>query len=255
MQDSPAYLEKKKHFNALITIYGRHAVEEALNEQSIEPITLHLSTSNKHAPILELIREKAEQRDTPIKFHDKAQLSRISRNAQQDQGVALDIRYQNYVSLQTYLETAKQTAHLIALDGITNPQNLGMIIRSVAASQMDAILLPKKGCVQISPLVIKASAGTLFKAKIIYCETLEEGLKLLHAHDFRSYMLSSHATQSLFSYTKPNRTVYVLGSEHDGVSLSIGSFCHEKLIIPMHHGVESLNVAVTAAIIAFTVAP
>jgi len=124
-----------------------------------------------------------------------------------------------------------------------------MIIRSCAAGNVDGILLPKKNSAKISPLVIKASAGTLFKLPIFYCNTLEEVLVKLE--DVKIYALSSHAKNTLYTLKKNKKTIFILGNESDGVSEKVAKLCNDSLSIPMQRGVESLNVAVTASLIAF----
>lgn len=249
--DSPEYLAKKARFEKIITIYGRNAVLEALEDPNATAINLHLSESNLDASVLDTIVKLAKEQKAEIKTHKKAALSRISKNAKQDQGVALDIESQNYQSAHAYLEDMPMHAKIIALDGINNPQNLGMIIRSVAASKVDAIILPQKNSAKISPLVIKASAGALFKAKILFCDTLEEIVPKYKALGFEAIMLSSHSKESLFDLGRIPRSLYILGNESDGVSEGVEALCSKKVLIPMENGVESLNVAVTAALIAF----
>lgn len=251
MNDSKAYLERKKSFAKLITLYGRNVVLEALQDESITPKILHLSNSNQAIDTIISIETLAKKRNVLIKRHEKKALSRISKNASQDQGVALDIESKSYLSVEDYLDTLPNHAKVIALDGITNPQNLGMIIRSIAASKVDAILLPKNSSAKISPLVIKASAGTLFKAKIVFCDTLKDVLPQFSALGFQHLMLSSHATTSLFELDRIPRSLFVLGNESDGVSQEVQKLCDTQIAIPMQNGVESLNVAVTAALIAF----
>ena len=138
---------------------------------------------------------------------------------------------------------------IIALDGIHNPQNLGMIIRSCAAGNIDGIILPKKNSAKISALVIKASAGTLFKLPIYYCNTLEEILKDLL--DTKIYLLSSYAKSSVYDLSPSDKSIFVLGNESSGVSSEVEKLCNDSLKIPMNREVESLNVAVTASLIAF----
>ena len=90
-QDSEAYLKKKSFFDKVLTIYGRNAVMEALEDQAVSIHKLHLSKSNKDADVLEQMKSVAQKRGIEVKYHDKQSLSRISKNAKQDQGVALDI--------------------------------------------------------------------------------------------------------------------------------------------------------------------
>lgn len=245
--DSQKYKNKKAFFEKIITLYGRNVVIEVLQNPSISIYKLHMASSNKTDGAINTILSLANKRDLEVTYHDKNVLSRISKNAKQDQGVAVDIITQSYKNAS---EIAQLPAfRLIALDGIQNPQNLGMIIRSCAAGNVDGIILPKKSSAKISPLVIKASAGTLFKLPIYYCETLEEAL--LKLKETKIYALSSHAKNSIYELSPNEKSIFVLGNESDGVSAEVLKVCNDSITIPMKRGVESLNVAVTASLIAF----
>ncbi len=248
--DSEAYLEKKRFFEKVLTIYGRNAVLEALQDASVTVHKLHFSKSNRPATVLKEMERVAHQRGIEVVYHEKQALSRISKNAKQDQGVALDIVLEHFGGEEAFL--AQHYAYrILALDGITNPQNLGMIIRSAAAGNIDAIILPTKGVAQISPLVIKASVGTLFKMPIIKSDNLSQTLQRFKEQGADLYSLSSYATQSYKEQVYQEKTIFVLGNESEGVSRSVAALCNEQIAIPMNRGVESLNVAVTAALLAF----
>jgi len=249
-QDSPEYLAKKAFFDKVLTIYGRNAVIEALEDPAVTIHKLHLSKSNKDAEVLEKMKQAASQRGIEVKYHDKTSLSRISKNAKQDQGVALDIVLEHFGDEESFRKSHKHY-RIIALDGVTNPQNLGMIIRSCAAGNVDAVLLPTKGAAQISPLVIKASAGTLFKMPIIKTSNLKNTLESFKEKGADIYTLSSYGKQGYKEENYGERIVFVLGNESEGVSKEIENICTESIAIPMQRGVESLNVAVTASLLAF----
>ena len=250
MQDSPEYLAKKAFFDKVLTIYGRNAVMEALEDEAVTIHKVHLSKSNKDAQVLEEMKAIANKRGIEVKYHDKQSLSRISKNAKQDQGVALDIVLEHFGDEQGF-KTSHKSYRIIALDGIANPQNLGMIIRSCAAGNVDAILLPSKGAAQISPLVIKASVGTIFKMPIIKTSNLKETLASFKKEGAEVYTLSSHVESSYKEQKYGSKTIFVLGNESEGVSKSVESICDKSIAIPMQRGVESLNVAVTASLLAF----
>jgi 23S rRNA (guanosine2251-2'-O)-methyltransferase len=250
MQDSPEYLAKKSFFDKVLTVYGRNPVMEALEDENITIHKLHLSKSNKDAEVLEQMKDIAKKRGIEVVYHDKQALSRISKNAKQDQGVALDMVLEHMEDEKTFLN-AHKSYRIIALDGITNPQNLGMIIRSCAAGNVDAILLPSRGGAQISSLVIKASAGTLFKMPIIKTANLAKSLKSFRDEGATLYTLSSHAENSYKEQRYGNKTIFVLGNESEGVSKPVETLCDKSIAIPMKRGVESLNVAVTASLLAF----
>ena len=249
-EDSPEYLVKKAFFDKILTIYGRNAVMEALVDEAVTVHKLHLSKSNKDAAVLEQMKALAQKRSIEVKYHDKQSLSRISKNAKQDQGVALDIVLEHFGDEERFKNQHK-SYRIIALDGVTNPQNLGMIIRSCAAGNVDAVLLPTKGAAQISPLVIKASAGTLFKMPMIKTSNLKKTLISFQTDGAEIYTLSSHAKKNYTEENYSDKTIFVLGNESEGVSKEIEKLCTESITIPMQRGVESLNVAVTASLLAF----
>ncbi len=247
---SKSYQDKKRFFDGILTIYGRQAVAEALSDTTIKIYKLHLSSSNKPANILKEIESMALSRNIPIELHDKKALSRISKNARQDQGVALDIIMTNYTDTTNFLSQYK-SYKLLALDGITNPQNTGMIIRSATAGDIDAVIIPTKGTSSITPLVIKASVGTLFKLPVIRTQNLVQTLKEFLDDDATLYNLNVKAKESLFDTKISDKSIFVLGNESNGVSKEVADICNKEIKIPMNRGVESLNVAVTASLLAF----
>ena len=246
-----SYQDKKKFFDQLLTVCGRNTVLEALQEDDIPIYRLHLANSNRAGGSLAKIIKVAEQRGVDIAYHSREELSRISRNQRQDQGVALDLQCPRYGHYQDFLASAPARYQLIALDRVTNPQNLGMVIRSICASPMQGLLLPSKGCAPLSPLVIKASTGSVFHCPIYRCTDLAETLADFIDHGAQVCTLSADASQPLATLQTDAPIVYVLGNESSGVSEKVENLAQHQVHIPMCNGVESLNVAVTAALLAF----
>lgn len=249
--DSQSYLDKKREYAKMLTIFGRKPVLEALQDPNLKAYKLHLADSNKRAKIIDDIVFSAEKRGAEVCYHDKSGLSRISKNAKQDQGVALDIKCEHFGDADEFLDLNLDAYELIAVDSVTNPQNLGMIIRSVCASPAKGILIPEKGCAKLDALVIKASAGTVFKARIIRCKDLAETLNAFAKANCSIYGLEANASESLGSFTPNDKSIYVMGNETSGLSPAVSKACTNKLSIPMCNGVESLNVAVTASLLTF----
>lgn len=237
----------------LLTVYGRKPVVESLRNPDLDCQTLHLADSNRDSDIIGEIAALARHRGLPVRRHSRRELARISRNTRQDQGVALDILCPAFRPLDYFLEGASETAtyRLLAVDGITNPQNLGMVIRSATAGAIDGLVLARRGNAALGPLVIKASAGAVFRAPILTCDELPGALDLCRAHGAEICTLDGTARQSLFSHREAVRSVYVLGNESEGVSAAAAQLAHRRLSIPMRAGVESLNVAVAASLIAY----
>jgi len=252
MSEQSHYADKKSFFDRMLTIYGRKPVLETLQDTSLKCHALHLAESNREAGVVAEIRQCAQKRGLPIKLHSREALARISKNGKQDQGVALDVLCPSFQQLPHYLSVpTEKPRRLLALDGISNPQNLGMIIRSAAAGEIDGIILSQKGTAALGPLVIKASAGTLYRAPLLLHPALPEALKLCQDNGAQVCMLESGAALSLFDHRAEAFCVYVLGNETDGVSDQVRAMEDAQLSIPMRNGVESLNVAVTASLIAY----
>jgi len=168
----------------------------------------------------------------------------------------VDIEVPRYQALETLTKSADDAeqdtlTEIIALDRITNPQNLGMIIRSVAASPCRGLLIPRNGCARLDPLVIKASAGTLFRAQIYHCDTIDSGIEYLKATGFEVLGLAANGTLALSDVARTGRHVFVLGNETSGISDSVRHACDDIVSIPLANAVESLNVSVAASIVSF----
>ena len=227
---------------------------EALQDNRLSPSRLHLADSNKPGRIVGQIEELAKTREVDVQVHARQALSRISKNGKQDQGVALDLFCPEFDSLDNFFDAEVRSSiefKAVLLDGITNPQNVGMIIRSCCAAGINAIFYPKRSVSALGPLVIKGSAGTLFNAPIIQCEDARLTAQSLQARGFDIAVLDSHAETSLFDFKPAKPTVYVLGGETAGVDNAIKNAASISLRIPMTNNVESLNVAITAALVAF----
>lgn len=250
--DSTAYLARKAQYRQMLTLYGRKPVLEALADPTLTVHRLHLADSNRGGGIIDEIVAAARRRGVELRHHSRTELARISRNGKQDQGVACDIGCPNYQSLEQLLAAPADNCHLMAVDGVTNPQNLGMIVRSVAASPLAGLIVPDRGCAELSSLVIKASAGALFKAPLCRVERLLPALRQLRDAGYSLVMLSSHRATPLPQWRPPAKLVYVMGNETHGVSDEVAALCDQRLMIPMANGVESLNVAVAAALVAFS---
>lgn len=185
----------------------------------------------------------------------------LSGDRRNDQGVAALISLKQVIELDAFIESTKgrgaaKPTRLMALDGVTNPQNVGMIVRSALAAGLSGMLWPTIGSPWVNGLVIKSSAATVYRCPIVPCGMLEEGLIEFQRAGFRVIGLDARGKRvsNLFEHAPPHRAVYVVGSEAEGISAGVGELLDERLAIPMANGVESLNAAVAAAVVAFGVA-
>lgn len=236
----------------MITLYGRNPVLELLQQDDVEVHKVHLASTNKDDGAVARIKQLAKSRNIELCFHTRQELSRISKNSRQDQGVAIDLVAPGYQSLKELPEKAiKAGAELILLDRVTNPQNIGMIIRSVAASPLHGMIIPRLGSAKIDPLVFKASAGNLLKANIYHCHDSLSAIEELASRKFKIVGLDTKGDTALSSLTSKSPRVWVLGNESEGLSSEVLRACDYLVSIPLENQVESLNVSAAATLVAF----
>ena len=236
----------------MITVYGRKTALEALRDPTLHCATLHLARSNRGGGIVGELRAAAAQRGVSVQEHSREALARISRNGRQDQGVALDVRCPHIDELDEFLARERPKAvTLLAFDGVTNPQNMGMALRSAVAAGVDGVLYADRGNPALGPLVIKASAGTVFRAPLLRCADVASAARACIDAGFSLYRLRAGGARQLFAGDFAAHSLFVLGGETDGVSEEVCELQGEDLAIPMSGGVESLNVAVSAALVAY----
>lgn len=116
---------------------------------------------------------------------------------------------------------------------------------------MAGVIIPKKGCAPLDALVIKASAGAIFKTAIYYCEDLLQEMPNLQQLGYKFFGLAGQGKTPLNKLTSQSPSIFVLGNETVGISESMIEACDDLVHIPMHNGVESLNVSIAASLVAF----
>jgi len=233
-----------------LTVYGRKPVLEILQSEDVAIAKVFVAQKAK-ADIITNILELAKSRGIEVVRVSAEEVSRISKHPNQDQGVAADIHTPDMDDAIHFLElNQRENLQLIALEGITTPANVGMIIRSCTALGIDGIILPRKGTAKLDTLVIKASAGVVFQSTILKCETLAPVLKKAQELGYSIYGLSGEKGKNIYTETFNKKSIFVLGNETEGVSDAIEALINKHLSIPMANGVESLNVACAATVVA-----
>jgi len=172
---------------------------------------------------------------------------RVSGNGRHDQGVVADVVAPGLRELDDEIPGGRLA--LLVLDGVTNPANVGMIIRTVTGAGLDGVVLPRAGSPDVGPLVVKASAGVAFRARVYRSTTAAAAVDRLRGAGVEVVGLQGGSAESLFDAELPERVAFVLGNETEGVSVAVDRW----VSIPMSNGVESLNVAVAAGLVAYEV--
>ncbi len=235
-----------------ITVYGRKPALEALADRRVEVDKLWLARGSG-GDLIDRIVEAARARGIDPVWKSPRAVTRLSRNGRQDQGVALDVLARRMLPIEAFVEQAPTQAQVFVLDGVTTPANVGLIIRTATAAGFDGIVLPRVGCPEVSPLVIKASAGVALRAPIVRVITVDEAVSQLKGAGFHLAGLAADGADDIHRCTLADRCAWVLGSESGGLSAAAESALDMRVRIPMRGEVESLNVATAAAVVAFEV--
>lgn len=175
----------------------------------------------------------------------------IQKFGMSSQGIAAEIEDYSLYSLD--LLNGLESFNVLVLDGVTDPYNFGAIIRSASAFNIDAIIIRKNRSVSITPVVVKASAGTIETMKIVEVTNIKDALEKLKEMGAWIYGLAGEGNTFIDEVDYPDKTVFVLGSEGDGISRLVMKHCDVLVKIPMEEMVESLNVSVASAIACYTI--
>ncbi len=137
---------------------------------------------------------------------------------------------------------------VVVLGELTDPQNVGAIIRSATAFGAAAVLIPDRNQAGISGAVVKASAGTALRIPLVEIGNVNQALRLLKEKGFWVYGLAMDGANALASEKFTEPTVFVIGSEGEGLREKTREHCDILLSIPMSARAESLNASAAAAV-------
>lgn len=236
-----------------LTVYGRKPVLEALADTSLDIDKVIIADSARGSSLAD-IRKAAQVRSIPVTSASAHRVKVLAGNGKQDQGVLADVVAPHMRPLTAALAESPRPRRLLLLDGITTQANVGMILRTATAAGIEGIVVPRKGVASLDPLVVKASAGVAFRAPVLRCATAAEAAAELAEAGYPLYALGAQAATGLFDADLPASAAFVLGAETVGVSEEVSALVSEWLSIPLHGGVESLNVSAAAAVLCFELA-
>ncbi len=167
-------------------------------------------------------------------------------------GIAAEIAEFRYGELEEWIAALPETARAFLLDGVTDPQNLGAILRSVRAFGLDGVVLPADRSCPVTGAVFRASAGAAAHVPVVQVTNLVRAIERLQEAGFWLYAAEGGEGAELSGFRPAKRTAIVLGSEEKGIRRLAREKCDGSLRIGMAKGVDSLNVSVAAGILAFS---
>jgi 23S rRNA (guanosine2251-2'-O)-methyltransferase len=145
----------------------------------------------------------------------------------------------------------RKPACVLVADQITDPRNLGAMVRSAEAAEVGAVVIPRDRAAGVTSVAVRAAAGATAFVPIVRVTNVARALEELKKAGYWIVGLDGEARDSVFGFAFPERTALVAGSEGKGLRALTRSLCDFLVAIPMHGRVESLNVSVAVAVALF----
>jgi 23S rRNA (guanosine2251-2'-O)-methyltransferase len=235
-------------------IYGRHAVLAALeNQQNLNRVWI--TPRLRYDVRFHTLLQQAKANGTVIDEVNRRRLDQITEGATH-QGVAAQIAPYEYVELTELIQQAKAKSGqpvIVVADGITDPHNLGAIIRTAEAIGAQGLIIPQRRAAGITATVVKVAAGALATFPVARVVNLNRALEALKAEGFWLYGLAAEAGQSIQSVEFTGAIALVIGAEGEGLSLMVERTCDALVSIHLAGRTPSLNASVAAGMALYEV--
>ena len=235
-------------------IYGINPVREGLRGRR-QPLELFID-ENASGKRIEEILSLAKDFGVPIRQRRKQDLDRLA-GMPHHQGVVMTMESFPYVDLHDLLRLWQKSSEdglFVLLDGITDPHNLGAILRNADAAGCHGVILTKDRCCGVTNVVDKASAGAVEHLAVCQVTNLARTIEELKKRQVWVYGLAAGETaESLYTTDLTGHIALVVGSEGEGLRLRTRQLCDGLVEIPMRGRVASLNAASASAVALFEV--
>lgn len=230
---------------------GRNSILEAMrSDRTIEKIMVQKGTDGT----LKKIVFQAKEKGIIVQEVAKQKLDELSQT-KNHQGIIALVSEHEYVEVEDILDLAKQKGEepfIIILDGITDPHNLGAIIRTANAGGIHGIIIPKRRAVGLTAVVSKASAGAIEYTPVTRVTNISKTIEDLKEKNIWVACADMDGEVHYKSNLKGPICI-VIGNEGDGVSRLVKEKCDFTIKIPMYGEISSLNASVATALLLYEV--
>ena len=236
--------------NSNFYIVGKHPVIGALKNPKRKVVRLFLTEDSKKT----IHRENNKinlLKNIKVYFKTKKELDKYCRNEQiLHQGFVAEIEKLDDLSLKEFIKTKKNKT-LICLQGVTDPRNIGSIIRSAAAFKIDGVIVKERNYPEKSKAMYKASSGSIENINIFKVSNINTTLKFLREKNFWVYGFDSKAEKNFSDVEWNGDNVLLFGSEGYGLNQKTEKYVDYFVKIKIDKNLESLNISNSASIVFF----
>lgn len=233
-------------------MYGIHVVEEALNAN--EPLrAIHVSDERKRDPLLRKIISDAKERNIPVRFEDRGFFTQLPFKTHQ--GVVAIAPPFEYADLNEVLRERREAPALfVLLDHLTDPHNVGAIIRTAECAGATAVVLPERRSAGVNATVRKAAAGAATYLPVVRVSNINETIRALKKAGIWIAGAAAGEGSVPMGQADLNRDLaLVIGAEGEGLAQLVRRECDYLVSVPMRGKTESLNASVAAGVLLYEV--
>src|SRR5229473_867772 len=229
-------------------IYGLNPILEALRSH---PRRIHfIGVSREHGPKLQRALSEAKKAGVPVRTMQGEQIDRLAGDGVHN-GIVADVSESGYADVDDVV--AREGTHFVLiLDGITDPQNFGAILRVAEGFGVQLVVIPQHESVGLTPAAVKASAGASEWVPVAQVTNLARAIETLKKADYWVYAAGAGGdAPALIDFR--GKVALVLGNEGKGIRRNVLEHCDRVVTIPMSGRVASFNVATAAAVLCYEV--
>lgn len=227
---------------------GRNPIREAIKSgRDIEKLLV--AKGDLSATAREIVA-MARERHIPVQTVERSRLDEITRNHQGMLAFASAYRYYEVEDMLSDAQEKGEAPFLVILDGVTDPQNLGAVIRTAACVGAHGVIVPERRAVGLTPSAVKASAGAIETVKVARVTNLNRTLEMLKAQGVWLYAADMDGEDyRKIKFEGP--MALIVGAEGEGVSRLVLENSDYRVSLPMRGGVGSLNASVAAGVLMY----
>lgn len=230
-------------------IVGKHAVVEALKNPKRKVIRLFLTEESKKTIHREYQKINL-LKDIKIHFKTRKELDNYTTHEQlMHQGYVAEIEQLENNQLKDFIKENKKDLTFVCLDEVTDPRNIGSIIRSAAAFKIDGLIVKERSFPDKSKLLYKSASGTVEHLNIFKVSNINSTLKLLKNNNFWVYGFDSSGKKNFTEIKWSGNNVLMFGSEGFGMRQHTIKYADFLVRIDINKKIESLNISNSAAVV------
>ncbi len=247
--DAPAYAQEEAVPDENL-LSGRNPIREALKSgRDIEKLLV--ARGDLSGSAREIIAMAKEQH-VPVQEVERSRLDAITQNHQGMLAFASAYQYHTVEEMLALASERGETPFLVVLDGLTDPHNLGAIIRTAECAGAHGVIVQERRAVGLTPAAVKASAGAIEYMMVARVTNLTATLAMLKKHDVWVYAADMEG-EDYTTVDFKGGVAIVIGAEGEGVSRLVLENADKRVALPIHGKLESLNASVAAGVLLYAV--